>query len=80
MTGSFHLRQGCQRKEQGQGHLVLSLLSVLASNQVSLTHLAAVHRAMMIPGVFSSELQGLWSPVHSFLCPSPLCTNRCWAL
>lgn len=69
MSGSFHLVQGCQRTEQGGGHLVLCLLSTLASTQMSLTHLASDHRSVLISGVVSSsELQGLLSPVHSS-CP-----------
>lgn len=51
---------------RGRGHLVLSLLSVLASTLMSLTHLASGHRSMRIPGVFSmSEPQGLLSLVHA---------------
>lgn len=60
-------------EREGQGHLVLSLLSVLASTQTSLTHLASDHRSVLTPGVFSSsELQGFWSPGHSSLFPLPL--------
>lgn len=51
------------KQEQGQGHSVLSPLPVQACTQMSLTHLALAHSSVLIPGVFSSEPQGLLSLV-----------------
>lgn len=64
MSGSFcRLGRECQSRGQGQGTLVLSLLSVPASTLMSLTHLTSGHRSMRIPGEFSAiEPQGFLSP------------------